>query len=332
MSELLFKDLDLASEEVNAAINSMFTSDQEPREIYEASKHLIDAGGKRLRPFLTLKACEIVGGRREEALQVAASIELIHNFTIIHDDIMDSDLRRRGVSTVHVLWGVPMAINAGDMLFAKAYETALQSVGKLPPRRLLKIIATITDATIGVCEGQASDMLFEKRRDVSEKEYLGMVYKKTAILLEAAARAGAIVGGGTALQVKKLGNLARYSGLAFQMVDDVLGLTADEKILGKPVGSDIREGKSTIILIHALAHANRTQQKQILSALGNKEAEKDQIGEIIKTIKSLGSIEYAINKASKFISRAKMHLSFFPKSSSKDRLIDLCDYIVSRSY
>lgn len=330
MSEPLLRELDRASNEVNVAIDGMFTQAREPKAIYDASEHLIHAGGKRLRPFLALKACEIVGGQRADALPVAASIELIHNFTIIHDDIMDQDSKRRGVPTVHVLWGVPMAINAGDMLFAKAYEAVLRS--RVPPRRLLKIIATITDATIGICEGQALDMLFEERKDVSEKEYLNMVYEKTAVLLEAAAKSGALVGGGTVLQVKRLGRLGGYAGLAFQMVDDILGLTADEKVLGKPVGSDIREGKSTILVIHALAHADKAQRKQILSILGNKDAEKDQILGVIQMIKSLGSVEYAAKKAEEYVAKAKAQLYSFPPSQSKDILIDLCDYIASRNY
>lgn len=330
MSQLLLRALDLASKEVNAEIDRVFLDESEPKVIYEASKHLIHAGGKRLRPFLTLNACEIVGGRRESALQIAASIELIHNFTLIHDDIMDGDSTRRGAPTVHVLWGIPMAIIAGDMLFAKAYESALRA--QASPSRILKIIAVVTNATISICEGQASDMLFEKRRDVSEKEYLNMIYKKTAALLEAAAKAGALIGGGITSQVKKLGNVARYAGLAFQIVDDILGLTADEKTLGKPVGSDIREGKSTILIIYALAHANIAQKQQVLSVLGNREATTDQLEKAIHTIQSLGSIEYATKRAEILINKAKSQLSIFPSSQSKNVLIDLCDYIMLRNY
>lgn len=331
MSQSLLRELDEISKEVNAAINSIFTNEGYPRDVYDASKHLIHAGGKRLRPFLTLKTCEIVGGRREDALPIATSIELIHNFTLVHDDIMDEDSKRRGVPTVHVLWGIPIAITAGDMLFAKAYEAAL-SARNIPPKRLIKILTTITSATISICEGQASDMLFEKSRGITEREYLDMVYKKTTALLEAAARAGATAGGGTSLQIRKLGNLAHYAGLAFQMVDDILGLTANEEVLGKPVGSDIREGKSTILIIHALEHANRNQSEHILFVLGNKEARAEQIRDVIHTIQSLGAIDYAAKKAETFIGKAKSQLSSFPSSPMKNTLIDLCDYIVSRNY
>jgi len=308
----------------------MFPENLEPQVLYDASEHLLRAGGKRLRPFLVFKACEIVGGQRHDALPVAASIELIHNFTIIHDDIMDDDSKRRGVPTTHVLWGVPLAITAGDMLFAKAYEAALQST--IRPRQLLKILTCITHATIEICEGQALDVLFEKRSDVSENEYLAMVYKKTAALLKVAAESGALVGGGTGRQIQKLGKLATYAGLAFQVVDDILGITADETILGKPVGSDIKEGKRTILLIHALKHADDTQRQAILSVVGNREAKKDQIAHAIETISALQSIHYATDKAQTYIDKAKNQLASFPASSAKDILIDLCDYIVSRRY
>ena len=181
MSDRLIKELTQLSAEINTAIDNTFTQIREPQILYEASQHLIHAGGKRLRPFLTLKACELVGGRREAALPASVAVELIHNFTIIHDDIMDQDSKRRGVPTVHVLWGVPLAINSGDLLFAKAHAAVLQS--SISARRLLKIVATFTDATINICEGQALDMLFEKNTEVSEKQYLNMVYKKTAVLL-----------------------------------------------------------------------------------------------------------------------------------------------------
>jgi geranylgeranyl diphosphate synthase type I len=330
VNQSLLSELALISKKVNATLYEMFI-DREPDVLYEASEHLLRAGGKRLRPFLTLKACELVGGRGEDALPLAASIELIHNFTIVHDDIMDNDDRRRNVPTVHVLWGIPVAIIAGDMLFAKAYE-AILTTRNVPSDRLLSTIDVVSNATIDVCEGQTYDALFEERRDVSEEEYFTMVYKKTAALLEAAAKVGAIVGGGSAVQVKKLGDLGHYAGLAFQVFDDILGLTADEVVLGKPVGSDIRKGKSTILMIHALEHANETQRTRILDVLGKNEAKTDQIREVIQMVQAVGSMDYAVNKAMTYIEKAKAQLTSFPPSSSRSALTDLCDYIASRNY
>lgn len=334
MTQRLLEELSEASKEVNLVINKMFENKFEPKELYDASKHLIMAGGKRLRPFLVLESSKLVGGRREDAVPVAAAVEFIHNFTLVHDDIMDRDEKRRGVPTVHTLWGIPIAITAGDMLYAKAYEAVLSSLksSKISSRRILKVIEIITNATIEICEGQALDMVFGEREKVSEKEYFDMISKKTAALLEASSRAGVIVGGGKASQVRRLGRFAHYSGLAFQVADDVLGLTADERVLGKPVGSDIRDGKRTIIIIHALAHANHVQRRQIRSVLGREEASFEGIEETIQTIRSLGSIDYALKRAEELAEKAKRQLSLFSSSQAKENLLNLADYIVSRGY
>jgi geranylgeranyl diphosphate synthase type I len=334
VSQRLLKDLSAASKEVNQAINELFDNRLEPAKLYDASKHLIEAGGKRLRPFLVLKACEMVGGNREDALPVAAAVELLHTFTLVHDDIMDSDDKRRGKPTVHTLWGIPIAISAGDMLYAKAYEAVLSSLrsSKVSPRRILKILSLITEATISICEGQALDILFERRELISEKEYFNMITKKTAGLLETSTRVGAIVGGGKAAQVKRLGRYAYYSGLAFQVIDDYLGITADEKVLGKPVGSDIREGKRTLILIHALTNATKTKRNQMYSVLGRGDATPTEIEEVSRIIHSLGSLDYAFKKAEQLVAKAKRQLSPFPPSQTKETLLNLADYVVSRKY
>jgi len=334
VSQKLFKDLLAASKEVNQAINELFDDRLEPTKLYDASKHLIEAGGKRLRPFLVLKACELVGGDREDALPMAAAVELLHTFTLVHDDIMDSDDKRRGKPTVHTLWGIPIAISAGDMLFAKAYEAVLSSLrsSKVTPRRILKILSLITEATISICEGQALDIIFEKRELISEEEYFNMITKKTAGLLETSTKVGAIAGGGKAAQVRRLGRYAYYSGLAFQVIDDYLGITADEKILGKPVGNDIREGKRTLILIHALTHATDTERKQMYSVLGHGDATPTEIEEVSQIIHSLGSLDYAYKKAEQLVAKAKRQLSPFPPSQTKETLLNIADYILSRKY
>lgn len=334
MSQKLVKQLDEVSKEVNQEISRMFRSHIEPKDLYEASSHLIKAGGKRLRPFLVINSCEIVGGRKEDALQVATAVELIHNFSLIHDDIMDKDEKRRGVPTVHVLWGIPIALISGDMLFAKAYETILCSANlhKTPMWRVRRILDVFTKATISLCEGQALDMLFEKRTDVSQKEYLIMIGKKTAALIESAAKSGAYAGGANYTQVEKLGKFGHYAGLSFQIIDDVLGLTADEKVLGKPVGSDLREGKRTMVLIHALSHANERQRRQILSILGNDKATQEEFKAVVDLIQNLGSVEYAVKKANELIEKAKSQLSIFPTSAAKEMALSLCDYIVDRKF
>ncbi|MFX0096003.1 MAG: polyprenyl synthetase family protein [Candidatus Hodarchaeota archaeon] len=334
MYEELFDELSEATKTVNQVIERMLDVSSRPLELYTASRHLIEAGGKRLRPFLVLKSCEIVGGNSADALPFAAAVEFIHNFTLIHDDIMDNDEKRRGVATVHNLWGVPIAITAGDLLFAKAYNAVLSSTktSTVSSQRILKILEIITNTTISICQGQVRDVVFETKELIPEKDYFNMIGEKTAILLETSAKIGAIIGRGKARQIQRLGRFAYYSGLAFQIVDDILGLTADENTLGKPVGSDVREGKKTLIMIYALTHANETQRKQIYSVLGKEEASLNDVKAVLQIIRSLDALEYASIKAEKLVEKAKSQLSSFPSSHTKDILLNLASYILSRKY
>ena len=326
----LLSALNESSKRVTPLIEDLLVGKQ-PQDLYKASKHLVEAGGKHIRPFIALESCELVGADTEKALPIAAAVELIHNFTLVHDDIMDQDNRRRGVPTVHVLYGIPLAINAGDMLFAKAYEAALQSPTKgVPPRKTLRALEVLTEATVAICEGQAMDMAFEKRNNVSEQEYMEMIEKKTATLLAASAEVGAIVGDGSSRQITRLSHAMRASGLAFQIVDDVLGVTADEKVLGKPIGSDVREGKRTLIVYHSLKHGSKRQRSILVEALGNKDATTDKIMETIEVLKSTGSVDYALKRADVLTQKAKKELEKFPSSDARNLLMSLVDYIVAR--
>jgi len=315
-------------------IDRVVGTKKQPKMLYAAAQHLIKAGGKRLRPFLVLKACELVGGREENALSSAVAVELLHNFTLIHDDIMDRDEKRRGVPTVHMLWGEPLAITAGDLLFAKVFEVIIRYSDPkyLSPEKTIQVLNTLSIATIAICEGQALDIEFERRENVSEEEYFTMIGGKTASLFRAAAETGAIVGGGSTEQIHRLGLYAYNSGLSFQIADDVLGLTADEKVLGKPVGSDIREGKKTILVVHALKYADAEQRRKILAALGNRDATSNQIGKVVEIIRSLGSIEYATQKAMELMTVGREQLKPFPEVQAKRALLDLADFLVARKY
>lgn len=319
---------------VNKFIEEVVKLEREPTLLYKAARHIIDAGGKRLRPYLVLKSCRLVGGREEDAIPTAAALELLHTFTLIHDDIMDEDEKRRGLSTVHAKWGVPVAIVAGDLLFAKVYETITKYTDPrhVPPKRILRVLRNISEATIAICEGQTLDMSFERRETVSEDEYFEMIRAKTATLFEVSARCGAILGGAKESQVQNLGRYGHYAGVAFQLIDDVLGLTADEKILGKPVGSDIREGKKTLIVVHALKHASEDQRKKILETLGDRSASPERIRETIDLVRSLGSISYAEEKAREYVEKSKIALSDFPATEDREDLISLADLIFARKY
>jgi geranylgeranyl diphosphate synthase, type I len=333
MSRLSSEIVDSAKK-VDSFIKEVVDIDAEPQTLYRASRQIIDAGGKRLRPFVVLKSCRLVNGRDEDAIPTAAALELLHTFTLIHDDIMDQDEKRRGVTTVHTQWGVPIAIVAGDLLFAKVYEsvTSYTDTKSVKPKRILQVMKELSEATIILCEGQTRDMMFEDKETVSEEEYLEMIQGKTAALFEASARCGGILGGGTKKQVDRLGKFGHFSGMAFQIIDDVLALTADEKVLKKPVGNDIREGKRTLMVVYALKKAKAAQRQKILETLGNQNATPEQIQETIKLIDSLGAIRYAKNLAEKYINKAKKALSVFPDSDDKEDLLSLSDLIFDRQH
>ncbi len=184
-----------------------------------------------------------------------------------------------------------------------------------------------------ICEGQILDMMFEHKESVSEDQYFRMIQAKTAALFETSARCGGILGGGKKREVERLGRYGYYAGVAFQVIDDVLGLTADEKALGKPVGrSDIREGKRTLIIVHALEHASKSQRKKILETLGNRSAALEEIREVVSLVGSLGSISYAEEKARKYIERSKRALAGFPASEDREDLMNLADLVFARKY
>ncbi len=329
----LANQLAIAQTKVNKMIDQILSAESKPEILYKASRHIIEAGGKRLRPFLALKSCEIVGGKEENVLAMAAALEFLHSFTLIHDDIMDQSKIRRGVPAVHVIWGVPIAIDAGDLVFAKVYDAAINYTNpNVSGDRILNALKIITNATITVCEGQIYDISFEKKTNVTEEEYFNMIRWKTAALYKAAAEVGATVGGGTKDQVKRLGDFAYNAGVAFQIKDDVLGLIGKESVIQKPVGDDIRQGKHTLLIAYSLTHANSAQRRKILNVLGNRTISSKQVHEVVEIIRSLGAIEYANIKANDFIDKATKQLDSFPTSSAKHTLLDLASFFVKREY
>ena len=325
----LIEKLKRNAERVDAYIMKLLEG--EPEILYEASRYLLEAGGKRLRPYLVLKSCELVGGDIEKALPFAAAVEMLHNFTLIHDDIMDRDELRRGVPTVHVKYGLPLALASGDLLFAKVYEAMTQVEG-IPPERILNCIRRATRAAIHICEGQILDVSYPKLSEVSEEDYYRMVGGKTASLFEACAEIGAIVGGAPESEVELLRGYGYNAGVAFQLIDDILGITADEKTLGKPVGSDLREGKKTLIIIHALKNASEEERRIIESVLGVEDASPEAIRRAIETIERLGSIDYARREAERYVEEAKRRLRGFPECEARRDLEELVEFFISRTY
>ena len=307
---------------------------RQPEELYVASRHLIMAGGKRLRPYLVIKACEVVGGDPEKAVPFAASLEVLHNFTLIHDDIMDNDDFRRGVPTVHTKWGVPLGIASGDLLFAKAYDIIIESVKKgiITDGKGIECIKLLTDASIAICEGQVLDTEFPNMETLTEEDYINMVGGKTSALFKACAMIGAIVGGGSREQAEDLGAFAWDAGIAFQIVDDILGATSDEETLGKPVGSDLREGKKTLIVLNALRNGTAEEKEAILKVLGVDHAYHEDLVKANEALESSGGIKYATDEANNYTEQALGFLDKFDDSEAKKDLVALVHYFTERNY
>jgi len=295
-----------------------------PDELYKAMRHLLDAGGKRLRPSALLLAAEAVGGKPEDVLPAAVAVELVHNFTLIHDDIMDEADLRRGLTTVHKKWGVPRAIIAGDALYSKAFE--ILSCTKSEPQRLVESLELLSKTCTDICEGQWMDMNFQTRKDVTEEEYMRMVEKKTAVLFATALKLGASLSGANRDHSRALWDFGRLTGVGFQIYDDVIDLITPEEILGKAQGGDIVEGKRTLIVIHALSKGVS------IDALGKCNATRSEISAALTTLKESGSIDYAMNKALGFVDEGKAALSVLPDSEAKKTLIGLADYMIERKY
>lgn len=303
----------------------------DPQKLQDASKHLIKAGGKKIRPSLVLLSSEAVGGRMEGALKTAAAVELIHTFSLIHDDIMDEDEMRRGKPSVHTIWGEPMAILAGDILFSLAFELVAQTHDEdIPSKRVIRALNTVVDACIKICEGQACDMGFENKFDVKESEYMNMIYKKTAALIAAATKSGAILGGGTEEQIAAFQEYGRLIGMAFQIQDDYLDVVSDEEHIGKPVGSDIMEGKMTLMVVHTLSSASKQDKKALLSILENDGNENVQ--KAIDIFEKYGSINYTRDIALENVQKAKELLNIVPDSPAKESLYLLADFVLQRSH
>lgn len=303
----------------------------EPQELQDASLYLTKAGGKMLRPALTLIVADAVGGNKEDAVNTAAAFELVHTFSLIHDDIMDDDDMRRGKPSVHKVWDEPTAILAGDTLFSKAFEMIILSKDNgANPANVADALATLADACVKICEGQASDMGFEGNFDVKEEEYSNMIFKKTGALIAAATKAGAIMGGADQEVVDAMYNYGRLIGQAFQIQDDYLDVVSDEESLGKPIGSDIAKGKMTLMVVKALAEAEGEDRDRIIEILKDANSTQIMVDEAIDLFNKYGSIEYAHNLALANVAEAKEVLEILDDSESKQVLVELADFVLER--
>ncbi len=299
----------------------------QPSTLYGPADYFLGVGGKRIRPVLCLMGNELFDEINEEAYHVATAIELFHNFTLVHDDIMDNAPLRRGMQTVHEKYGVPTALLAGDIMFIVAYNY----LNKIKTANLEKIIHVYNKTAMEVCEGQQIDMDYEKKEQVSMDEYLHMIELKTSVLLAASLQLGAILGGAGDGNQQHLYQFGKNLGLAFQVQDDYLDAFGDPLKFGKQVGGDIIANKKTFLLIKALETASPPQVETIKELIKTNPADK--VNQMLSIFKSCGIDEWAKELKEKYMQTAFKHLDDIAVLSIRKKpLMELAEFLVQREY
>jgi geranylgeranyl diphosphate synthase, type II len=303
-------------------------TENKPQTLYAPAKYVLAAGGKRIRPVITLLACEAVGGSAADALHAGAGIEILHNFTLVHDDIMDHAETRRGRQTVHKKWDENIAILSGDALLAIAYRVLL----KTKSARMPEITKAFTEGVVTVCEGQTLDKEFETRHRVHVNEYLSMIEKKTGRLVAISAEVGAYVGNGSPVEVDALRRFGEFVGRAFQIQDDLLDIVGDEKEFGKTIGGDLVEGKKTFLLLEALRRAKGVQKKMLQRVFDEGGVPLKEVRKFREAYEDTGAITSAKKRIETDITEAKNQLSLLPSTPARETLRWLTDKLLNRTY
>ncbi len=311
---------------VDKEIRGIKSTIEGPTDLVEASFHLVLSGGKRVRPFILIKSAELFGSTIDRAMPAAVAIELLHNFTLIHDDIMDRDEYRRGVKTTHIVYGEPVAIIAGDFLFSYVFYILSKNY---PPDIGLKLVELYSNASNLICMGQTMDVLPDKYIG-SPDEYLEMIYRKTGALIEASAVAGGVVGGASEEGLKALQEFGSKIGIAFQIADDILGIVGDPKVTGKPVGNDIRNGKKTILVLSALERMDEPSRRRFLRVFGNLGCSEEEVMEAIDLIVSTGAIEDSREFMKSLYNDSIDALRTLPESEAREYLMEMARFIIYR--
>jgi geranylgeranyl diphosphate synthase type II len=301
--------------------------DNEPSELYAPIQYTLALGGKRIRPVLTLMACELFGGRIEKALPQAIAIELFHNFTLIHDDIMDDAPLRRGKETVFKKWNNNIAILSGDTLFALAYQYVQKTDAKILPETL----SVFNKTAIEVCEGQQYDLNFECKNDLSVAQYTEMIRLKTAVLFGASLKIGAIIGGASHENAENLYAFGLNIGLGFQLKDDLLDTFGDEKIFGKKTGVDIITNKKTFLYLKALEIADAETKKRLLTFYNTNTNRDEKFREVKAIFTELKIDQLALKKIEEYFSKGKESLEKISlDAEKKERLLAIALRMIDR--
>ncbi len=300
---------------------------EKPNNLYEPIRYFLNLGGKRIRPILTLLAAELFGIKKGNVLYQALAIEIFHNFTLIHDDIMDEAMLRRNKETIHEKWDKNIGILTGDVMLIQAYQLLSKNIS---PNTLKDVLLLFNKTAIEVCEGQQSDMNFEHQENVSIAEYIQMIRKKTSVLLGCALKLGAIMASASTEDKDYIYEFGINIGIAFQIQDDILDLYGDPEKFGKKIGGDIIANKKTILYLTALNKADKEELK-ILKNLKNEKNIELKIKQTRELFNSLKIKEDCENRMKSHYEKAKQALSQITVlEENKQALIDLSKYLMNR--
>jgi geranylgeranyl diphosphate synthase type I len=304
--------------------------DLEPKELYDAVRHLpVEGLGKRLRPLVSLLAAQTVGGDSKKIMPYGVALEVLHCFTLVHDDIMDNCNRRRGLEAVHTKFGNNTAMLAGDTMFALVFET-LQHL-EVSDSIFRTVSGDVASLAREVCEGQFYDMSFENMKKIDEQDYYHMIERKTATFFEVAMKNGAEMGGADNNQIKKLAECGRLLGLAFQVWDDYLGVMGNDAELGKPGHSDIYNSKKTLVYVATHMKLDPFDRRQFVDLYLKADKTEEEVAKIVKFMEKSGGLDYTKSRAKEFSSFAKATLAELPETAAKRLLTLLCDFASNRT-
>lgn len=300
---------------------------KEPKGLYEPIGYTLAGGGKRVRPTLALMACRLFGGKEEEVLPAALALEVFHNFTLLHDDVMDKADTRRGRETVWKKWNANTAILSGDEMLIEAYKL----LAELPEKHIATVLPVFNKMASEICEGQQLDMDFESRslREVTISEYMEMIRLKTSVLLATALQIGAMIADADERQQQALYEYGIHLGLAFQIQDDLLDCFGDAATFGKPIGGDIVEGKKTFMLLTAYKEGGEAFETQV-NALRTAE-KQDKIRAVKELYERLRVRTYAEEEIARLTNRALAHLAGVPQNLETEHLRQLAQQLMNRN-
>jgi octaprenyl-diphosphate synthase len=291
--------------------------------IENIGKYICNSGGKRIRPAILLLSSRMCGYDGPIGPRLGAVIELIHSATLVHDDIIDNASVRRGRASVNAQWGNEITVLMGDWLYMTSFKLALEE-------RQFQVLDVLIEATRKMIEGELIQLTFNGNLDITEEQHMDISIRKTACLFSACSQLGAILGAADKEREEQLRLYGSNVGLAFQLVDDVLDITSNESTLGKPVGSDLKEGKLTLPLIYLMRDGKAAHRELVQNALRKNSLDSDQRDEIFRLVREYQTAERVLDKAHEYARRAKDCLKIFPPSMARDALMSIPDYIVQR--